>query len=61
MYGDNIKLKMSEHFLTDGSSVWDVDFGSVHLCAVTEKDARDLVEKLAAAVEAHTNDTVNYV
>lgn len=42
--------------LSDGSLAYDVKFGTAELHAVTEDDALALVNKLEAAIAAHTVD-----
>ncbi len=50
-----IAIHTIEHQLSDGSLAYDVRFGSLILPAVTERDAHHLVDKLARALEEHTN------
>jgi hypothetical protein len=53
-----IVSQIIERKLSDGSSVFDVAIGSLLLPAITEKDAAQLADKIEAAIEAHTNETV---
>lgn len=46
-----------EETLSDGSKVYNVEFGDVHFPCVTENDANTLAEKLADAIEEHTTTT----
>lgn len=48
-----------ERKLTDGSEVYEVLVGGLLLRAVTQRDAEALADKLSAAIDAHTNETVN--
>lgn len=43
-----------EKTLSDGSKVFDVSIAAVRLSAVTEADALEFIEKVNAALEAHT-------
>lgn len=62
---DTIQIRIKEDTLSDGSGVWDVVIGegdeSVILPAVTYGDALALVDKLSAAIAAHTNETVTKI
>lgn len=64
--GDNrmneIKITIRVQRLSDNSDAYNVEFGDVLMHAVTERDAVDLAEGLAALIERHTVDaaTVRY-
>jgi hypothetical protein len=55
-------ITIVEVTLSDDSKVYNVnlvsDDHSITFQAVTEDDAKELVWKIADAVEAHTNDTI---
>lgn len=53
---DHLFWVLSEE-LSDGSTVYNVEFGDTKFPCVTENDANDLAEKMADAVNEHTNDT----
>ena len=57
-----MKLYLHESTLSDGSLVYNVTVGEgAYLEAVTLRDARLLVDKIRAAVEAHTNSELEVV
>jgi hypothetical protein len=51
-------ITITEQRLSDSSSVYAVGIGNVWLPAVTQSDAISLADKLAAAIEDHTNEMV---
>jgi hypothetical protein len=50
------KLYVQPHYLSDHSEVFSVHLGQLEFNAVTERDAWQLRDKLAAAIAEHTID-----
>ena len=50
------KIHIVAERLTDGSLVYNVHFRDASLPAITEKDALALADKIAAAINDHSND-----
>lgn len=57
-FDSTYKIRVIKHYLHDHSAVFNVRLGDIEFAAVTEKDARKLAEKLHAAIDEHTVDTV---
>jgi hypothetical protein len=51
------KIVICANRLTDDSLVYDVRFRDISIPAVTERDAISLADKIAAAINDHSNDT----
>lgn len=49
-------IRVEQEILSDGSDVYNVRFSDIKLAAVTEHDANLLADKIAAAINEHTND-----
>lgn len=61
---DKISIQVIERRLSDASLVYDVHIGApligtILLPCVTERDAHHLLDKIATAITAHTNITVD--
>ena len=56
--GNEIMIWVRRETLSDGSHVYNVEFGTLTIPAISEKDAESLAEKLRDNIAYHTNETV---
>lgn len=47
--------------LSDGSEVFNVQFGDTQFCGVTQEDAQELAQKMADAINEHTGHTADVI